>query len=75
MEDENFSGTVRNELTEPDEGVSVESQPIKDVQGIRLVCVAWEEQEVPGTNLHVAACCGVGWWLFDRFSPDPLVGS
>ena len=64
---------MRNELTEPDEGVSVESQPIKDLRAFcRLACVAWEEQEVPGTNLHVAAaCCGGGC----RFSPDPLVGS
>jgi hypothetical protein len=37
LEDEYF---VRNELTEPDEGVSVESRSIKDLQGIRLVCVA-----------------------------------
>jgi len=57
LEDEHFSGTARNELTEPDEGVSVESQSIKDLYGIRLLaCVAWEEQEVTGTNLHVAAC-------------------
>ena len=60
-EDEHFSGTVRNELTEPDEGVSVESQPIKDLHAFRrLACVAWEEQEVPDTNLHAAACCGCG---------------
>ena len=41
LEDEHFSGTVRNELTEPDEGVSVESRPVKDLHGIRpLVCGA-----------------------------------
>jgi hypothetical protein len=41
---------MRNELTEPDEGVSVESQSIEELHGIRLLaCVAWEEQEVPGS--------------------------
>ena len=55
LEDEHFSGTVRNELTEPDEGVSVESRSIKDLQGIRLVCVAWEEQD----SGHQSSCCGV----------------
>ena len=41
LEDEHFSGTVRNELTEPDEGVSYESQSIEDLHGIRLLaCVA-----------------------------------
>jgi len=59
LEDENFSGTARNELAESDEGVSVESQSIEELHGIRLLaCVAWEEQEVPGINLHAAACCG-----------------
>ena len=69
-EDEHFSGTARNELTEPDEGVSVESQSIEEHHGIRLLaCVAWEEQEVPGINLHAAV---ERWWLY--FSTDPLGG-
>ena len=55
LEDEHFSGTVRNELTEPDEGVSVESQSIEDLHGIRLMCVAWEEQD----SGHQSSCCGV----------------
>ena len=56
MEDEKFSGTVRNDLTEPDEGVSVESRSIKDLYGIRLLaCVAWEEQD----SGHQSSCCGV----------------
>ena len=66
LEDEHFSGTVRNELTEPDEGVSVESQSIEDLHGIRLLaCVAWEEQEVTGQS----SCCGVlRLWLMSFFA-------
>ena len=69
LEDEHFSGTVRNELTEPDEGVSFESQSIEDLHGIRLLaCVAWEEQEVPPIFMLRGV---LRLWL--SFLADPLV--